>query len=216
MTGFVQGKWAQALSSTSVSVTLDSTPVEGNLLIAVVTSNSGIGSNPVHPWGLSGADVIGGTGPVAHIYSKIAGPSESTTVTHSSGTVRNYSISVIEVAPTSGRTWAGLDVSAVNTGTSVSSLALGPTGTQADTDDIAVSGIGLNGAPATVPAWNSSYTTVGSPTTDARGFMGYKILSSTAATSTTGSWTTARNAAGALATYKQITPLPPTGFIGLL
>lgn len=199
---FVQSKFNfNTSTATSIAVTLDATPTVGNLLVGVLTSNNSV-STPTEPWG---------TAPDAtstitlRIYSKIAGASEPATVTFSNATARQFGFTVMEFAPTGGQTWIGLDNSVTSTGVSVTSLAVGPTATLASTDDIAVCGIGSNTAIGTsTPTMSDGYTVVGGLDGTGRGFAGYLPLTSSAATMTTGTWTTSGSSIGAaIVTYKQ-------------
>jgi hypothetical protein len=218
-----QVKHAETVSANNISVVLDSVPVAGNLLVAVVNATANV-TTPVHPW--SGTpDVSGGaTNSQTWITSKIAGASESTTVSFSNGLTRGLTIDVYEFAATPGRTWLGLDKSATSVGSLVSTLAIGPTAAQAEIDDVAVAGCSLGGTAGTgvVGTLSDGYTVPAATTSAARGWSGHKLLPDNSATQTTGNWVTARNAAGSLATYKQTgTPTPPatsvgTGFFGLI
>jgi hypothetical protein len=207
----VQQKHAETVSANNISVVLDATPTPGNLLVAVVNATANV-TTPVHPW--SGTpDVSGGAAnSLSWITSKIAGASESTTVSFSNGLTRGLTIDVYEFAATPGRTWLGLDKSASNVGSLVSTITVGPTATQTESDDVGVAGCSLGGTAGTgvVGSMDNGYSVPTATTSAARGWSGYKLLPTSAATQTTGTWVTARNAAATLATYKQTgTPTPP-------
>lgn len=208
----VQWKGAGTPSSaTSVSVVLDATPTAGNLLIAVLTYPNTI-SGPTHPFG-SAPDYTAANGViVAAVYSKTATGSESTTVTFSNSNSRQFTLLVMEFEPGSpGATWA-MDETASATAGSVNTIAVGPTATLDDTDEIAVVGIGSNGTiGGAAPSFNSGFAAlagIGDPLH--RGFSGYKMLSGSSAVSTTASLVTSVvGLAAALVTYKEVGGAPP-------
>lgn len=203
MTSVVQAKCARSTALvTSMSVTLNSAPTSGNLLVAVLTTSVAI-TSPVYPWGAT-PDFAHGTGRAVRILSKIAGPSESATVTFSNGSSNRITLSVIEVAPTvGGSTWAPDASATVTQASSVTSLAIGPTGSTTSADQVAVAGICLVNTGGSTPAWSNSYTLAPGADTSATGFAGYRLLPTATTTTTTGSWTTARDCVGLIATYKQ-------------
>jgi hypothetical protein len=207
------------LNGLSISATLGSAITPGNLLVAVITSHGPL-TSPVYP--LSGTpDITGSQTAFVAIVSKVAGVGESTTITASASIVRNWGLTVYEVAPDSGRTWLGLDKTASAGANAATSLAVGPTTAQAEVDDFAACGFGFSlASAASSHALTSGYTVDTAASGNTRGFAGRKLLTgSSAATSSTGSWTTSVNAAAALATYKQSAPpvaASGAGFLGLL
>lgn len=218
MTAVVQVKHNGVLNGTSVSVTLDSTPTAGNLLVGILTAHNTV-VGPTYPWGLAAPLVSNGSGESTHVFAKIAGAGESTTVSFSATTARYFGLTVIEVSPTAGRSWLGLDKSALAAHAAlVTSQAVGPTAAQEEADDFAVVGTATGaGLGTTSVAWTNSYTAVPPLSASSRGFAGYKVLGSAAATDTTGSWTSAVDAASLLATFKQVVPgAAGSRFLGLL
>lgn len=211
MTAVVQAKRGGILTNTSLSVTLDTAPTQGNLVVALV-SVSGTITNPVYPLGATEPDATATDTGIAYAFHKTAGANESATVTFSSDTARTMTLSVIEVAPTGGKSWNGLDKTATAVGPSGTSLAVGPTAAQAEADNFAaVMMVPAGTIGTTAPSYTNGYTAI---TGTDRSASGYKVLSDAAATSTTISWVTARTTAAVLATYKQTggaTPPPATG-----
>jgi hypothetical protein len=204
MTTVVQSKYAATIVTTSISVTLDATPTQGNLLVAMWTVLNGKGLTPTLPWSGAGTtDISLPTPSEILVISRIAGPSESATISAAPTAGRNMTLTVIEVAPSSGRTWVGLDQTANASASGVTSLAVGPTSAQAEADNFAAAVLVASTATGVPQAWTDSYTVTPTPGLTDRGFSGYKVLSSTAATSTTASWLNSANVAGAIATYKQ-------------
>lgn len=219
MTALRQQKQFESTSTLSSTVTLDSTPIAGNLLVAVYTATSNV-ATPVHPWSGTPDVALGTTTSFLWISSKIAGSSESATVTFSNTLSRGMTMTVYEVAPTTGRTWvAGVDKTITNTSTLSSNLAIGPTAAQSDAENFAVAGVSLLSSAGAIGVFDSGYTGSPTQTTAARGWAAYKILSTTDPTSSTATWSTARANVGAIATYKQTgTAIPPThaAFLSLL
>ncbi len=76
---FVQKKNSSSQNVSSVAATFDSTPISGNLLIAIVSNR--VSSIPTTPTGWSVAISTTNVSPGQVIYYKIAGASEPTTVT---------------------------------------------------------------------------------------------------------------------------------------
>lgn len=203
MTSVVQSKLLEANTSLGAGLVLDSTPVQGNLLIGILTWSGSTGA-VTYPWGAT-PDVNTGNGGVGlAICSKIAGASESTSVSFSAGTSRAYTLTVIEVAPTAGRRWLGIDQSATNSNGAATSLALGATAGLAESDDVAVAGVAGTGTLGGSQAFATAvYTNVAGTDTSTRGFTGYRILGTAGGAATTASWATSRSVVGAIAAYKQ-------------
>jgi hypothetical protein len=91
------------------------------------------------------------------------------------------------------------DVSANNFASGATSLAIGPTAALAVADSLAVVGLFHTSAGQSAHSFSDSFTLV---TGNSQFNVGYKILASTSAVSTTASWTTARNSLGVLAVYE--------------
>jgi len=197
----VQASWVQVASSLTVSLTLDSDPTPGHLLLAVVTSSGSI-TGPVSPWG-SQPDVTAANGAVVYVYSRIAQSGDSRTIEFTATTARSFGLGVVEVAPGTGRSWRSFDQSSSGSGTLVATQATGSTPAQRQDDNFAVAGIAVSGTTGSTPTLSDSYTLLTGADANSRGFAGYKVLADTSATQTTGSWTTLRNSAGLVATYRQ-------------
>lgn len=197
----VQHKHAENVGAASLSVTLDTAPSPGHLLVAFVSATANV-TSPVHPWGNT-PDVSVSATSFCWITSKIAVVGESSTITFSNGLTRGLTIDVYEFAPTPGRTWVGVDKTASNSSGSAITLTVGPTAAQTEIDDAAVAGISLVSSAGSLGTLSDGYTVATGTTSAARGWSGYKTLSGTGTTQSTGNWTTLRAPSAALATYKQ-------------
>lgn len=203
----VQKKHNDTVNVGSISVTLDNPITPGNLLVASVTVHAAW-TSPTHPWGLAAPDLQRIQTAVASLFSKVAGVGESTTISCSSTIVRNWGITVYEVAPGAGRTWIGLDKTSVAGANSAQSLASGATPAQAEEDNFAVLALALNqGVTVASQGVTNGYAIDTAASGSTRGFAATKFLSDASATSLTSSWTLASNAASALGTYRA-TPAP--------
>lgn len=204
MASLVQsGSYNSTSDGTSHSLTLGSTPVSGNLLIVAANSLTG---NPT-PSGYSVADrIVTNTDTV--IFYKIAGVSESPTVTFTFGAAVPMNIVALEY---SGVLASPLDVTA-NSDSGASSTSV-PSGTTAATSQaaemaVAIFGIVSGGAPA-ASSYSNGFAeviqgvTTGSVLANVRLAVVSKTLAATGAQSSTATTASATsNAAGVIATFK--------------
>ncbi len=199
-------------STNPASVTLASTPVEGNLLVAIAAGRADSGDNS-----------ISGTGWTQHVYfdalsgnatnrrnlaiwSKIAGAAEPTAITTdiSNGSSR---LIVQEFAITGGT--VAFDVTAETQGgtVDVTSISSGTTAASATADSLVITGLVTRDAPATAPTWtNGVANELGDTASGSIGiYTGYSHDTSAGAKESTASWTTARDASAAVVVFS-ITP----------
>ena len=124
----------------SFSVTLDSTPTEGNLLVACHYT-AALGSAGPSGWTEGFALVNTPNTDSGRLAFKVAGSGESTTVTCTSSTGEEHVLAAFEFEGPWNAT--PLDVTATNgPDTSVSSISTGTTGTTAQNDELAVAMVG--------------------------------------------------------------------------
>jgi len=181
-------------ASTTNSVTLSSTPVNGNLMLLIVDADATVNT----PSGYTLVNSSVNTGAL-YVFYKVAGASESTTqtvtLTSSTSSALLYmeynGVSVLD-AHASTPTAAGSNTSAV----------CGPSGTTTAANELVVASIGLwEGSGQTFgpfTSWTNSFVQqadVASTVTSAREDLGVatRIVSATGTYSTTGSWTTSSN-----------------------
>lgn len=189
-------------ATTSVSAVYASTPTAGNLLVACVDVR-GTASAPTIP-GWSVAAIGNGTTSVAlTILYKVADGSESTTVTATRASATAMAIAISEY---SGLSASPLDAAITSSGTSVATLAIGPTATLAQADELAIAAVGLGGT-FSAESWTNSFNNRASVSAaNAALITADQIVAATTALSTTASWTTNRSINGAIATFKGAAP----------
>ncbi len=216
----VQGASGQSAGTDSVAATFAGTPVEGNLLVAAVLCKRG--ASPIASittpsgWTLAGSVLSvswsggGATGAVA-IFYKVAGASESSTVTVTVATA-SFETNIL-LAEFSGLTAATIDQFASNDETSGTGLIAetGTTSATMEANELAVALCNIMDddfdAPAT-GSWSEGYTQIGaeinSGSAGSTSALAYKILSATGAQNTTCTFTTggAEERASVIATFK--------------
>lgn len=127
---------ADVSGSDPASITLDSTPVEGNLLVAIMSERSGGDATNHALTGITGwtetiqQTIESGSGTYRRTHSmywKVAGASESTTVTFDDGTSNNKYLSVIEFEHVGGDEdqWVLLDSSSNDNGQTPNATTIG-------------------------------------------------------------------------------------------
>ena len=201
----VQAPKYDTAASNSVTISWNSTPTSGNLLIARAIGAAATDGGAISGWTKTDSARYGAsTGHVA-IFFKKAGASEGdVTVTFTSATTTRM---VIEEWNNSDG-WDTVDqhTYADNAGSTVTSKSTGTTGSTTVADELSVSVIGW-GSAVTGISWSNSFTASFEQPTGALTFAGaHKVLSSTGAQETTASWTTARLAGAAIATFKGNAP----------
>lgn len=202
---FVQAKSAQG-ANTTATVTFDSTPTEGNLLLCAVTLANTTATGDITAIGgwtqiaaIASSGLSGGDAPanmICKVFSKVAGPAESATVstTVASGT-SGHSISVCEVSDATV-----VDVHAEATVNDAKATTLGATtGTTTQADELAVSFLTAAGNPGTVTI-NDGFTQ--RATSGVRARVATKDLAATGAVTSSYSWVTAAGAAVAVVCVK--------------
>ncbi|HZP25872.1 MAG TPA: hypothetical protein VFB90_02380 [Dehalococcoidia bacterium] len=178
------------VNSTSVSATFASTPGQSNLLVAIVGTASSVTINT--PSGWTSAIKESSSSPGQAIFYKVAGASESKTVTVSVSSSVRLDLQIYEFDHVA--TSSPLDGTASNTGfgSSVSSGTVTATGSR----DLIIVGVGIT-TSATFSGWSSSFTEAndfngGSSSLSSAG--AYRIVTSTgnfstsASASSSGSW----------------------------
>lgn len=211
----VQKKQTSTTGTTSHAFTFTSTPTDSNLLVFVVTFTTDPGT--ITPE--AGIDVAvaaqRGTAQTIGIYYTVAS-GEDTSFTFTTANSVNGRCEAYEYSGCDATQASVLDVFTSNDGGAgtVTSLSTGTTGTTAQADELAITGVGLSGSSGGSEAWTNSFTLetgTGVPNSAS------KILSATGTQESTASWATARTAVAAIATFKAggagsqaITPTGPT------
>ncbi len=208
---FVQTKNGNSNGATSVSATFDTAPTENNLLVAIV-GNRDSSTAPTTPSGWSVAISETSNTPGQVVFYKIAGASESSTVTVSNyGTSTNLGIHIYEYSGIS--TSSPLDQSNSANGNSATASTGSITTTYSD--ELLIAGLVSNDREASFSSWTNSFferndfhITSGKPG-DKSGFGGAdRIVSSTGSYSTsatvsgTGAWR------GQIVSFKEAQTVP--------
>lgn len=190
-----------ATNSTSTTLTLDATPTQGNTIIVAMKAVSSMGTVTAPSGYNVDYSFATGAAPVI-IYRKVAGASESATITFSRtstnvGQLEAFEFSGIATSSPLDQTIEA-DVGASN----VTTLSLGPTATTTQSNEVALVNVAINGgtnaASSTLDSGFTNITTSGTLI----GVSGYKVLSSKQTLSATATWVTARRAQGLILTYK--------------
>ena len=198
-----QNKSANIRNSTSISATFDTAPTQDNLLVAVLSTRAASATNP-SGWSTA-IDVVNGVNnDLLRIAYKVAGASESSTVTFTLGAADQSALGIFEVS--GNATSSPLDLTA-STGrqNNVTSISSGTTATTTQADEILFVGYYMR-ETITSPSLDNSFTLVHHEATsggqDITVVDGHRIVSATGAYESTASWTTSRVAMGAIATFK--------------
>ncbi|HZC82347.1 MAG TPA: hypothetical protein VE222_11665, partial [Nitrospiraceae bacterium] len=157
----VQSKSGTA-TGTSITVTFDNTPTNGNLMVAIVNSNDGDATNPTG-WNTDVNKVDVTDDDFLRIASKVAGAGESSAVTFTGFVGNNHCLDIMEFSLPSA---TPLDVtSSDGESLGVTSQTSGTTGTTAQASEVSivgfhiranVSGVSLtNGFTVRGPQFNS-------------------------------------------------------------
>ena len=202
-----------ASASTSVSVTLASTPVAGNALVAVISTRgtsasriSGITGGGVTWSRVSQAANSGGATTEIWYGPKVASGTTGITITQSS--LRSAAV-VIEYSGL--LTPASFDLAANSTGSSTSAVT-GTTATTSQANELWLGGIGIADGRRTLNApYGGSFTVIASPasgtsSSDAMIYALEKIVNATGTASSGGTVSTSDGWAGAIATFKSAFP----------
>lgn len=219
----VQKKTNSASGATSTTVTLDSAPTTGNLLVAQVTYRSDRTLTAPAEW-TEAVDVQAATPDVAQldeaIWYKISEGDETATAWtidttgFVAATVREYSSDV---------GWPADPLDQVASDESTGSETEHPTGTTPATTSavqVAAAVVGFNVNTATA-SWSNDFietveTQIGASSTDH--YSADKILSATGAQSSTVTTSSAGSGTGAIATFAEIVSsddLPTVGLMGV-
>jgi hypothetical protein len=192
-----------------MSAVFGTTPTQNNLLIAVGNSDSDITMTSTG-WSIA-ASIVVATG--LYIYWKIAGASESSTVTIGINVSDSGEMAIYEY---SGNTASPLDKTATTSASGVASCGTGTTATTAQADELLFAAVGKDStATWNGLAWTNSFTTLSGPIAG-NGAPGASCLSTatravnaTGAYTTTASWTDGNwSCGGAIATFKAAAAAP--------
>lgn len=214
------GKVAVGVSS-SVSASFASLPAVGNLCIGTLAARTPSGvvtfsDNQSNSWATDKFEELSNAlDAAAAAGSAQIGTSAGTfTVTATPGGSTLLTLMGVEYSGLA--TSSAFDASAGATGSPVANLAIGPTGTLAQADELVVTVFAqtVNPPSLSIPSgYTSLWTETGGPFTSQDGGAAYLIVSSTSPITST--WTNSDSfCAGVVATYKAAAGGPPTGLRG--
>lgn len=203
-----QKDYASTANTTSHSLVFTSTPVQNNLLVITVVTDAACTT----PSGFSVASTIANaTG--NYIFYKVAGASESTTVTLAINASTSLSACGFEFSGMATST--PFDVgTTLNVGSGVTSIGTGTTATTAQANEllVACTSFPFTGAAAAVTAWSNSFTAQAALASSGS-TPNVKNMTATRVVTSTGTFSTAttidssvNNANGMIATFKITTP----------
>lgn len=197
----VQNKGATSSATTSHTVTLDAAPAQNNLIVVsiFITITDEASPNVTGPSGYT-RDVVKdrGTGSVA-IWSKIAGASESASITFTTAANQSAQMEAVEVS--GNATSTPLDKTNKAEGASGTSIQPGTTGTLSQADEFAFTASLQAGTNGGSEAIDTGFTVLDTATFS-QTIVGYLIVAATTALNPTHSWATNRARAAVIATYK--------------
>jgi hypothetical protein len=186
-----------ATAGNTFSLTYDTPPTEGNLLVAF--GHSSANRTPTIPAGWSLAVESSGSSETVVFY-KVAGANEPSTVTYSvSGADVFMGLAIFEYAGLHNVQGEVLDRTVFNAGTSVTSVSTGTTQPTTVADELVLGTVSLNATRTFQNTWTNSFQR---QTNDRRQTVADRIVSSTGGFETTESWLTSANATGVLVTFK--------------
>lgn len=200
MAGYKVQQASNTALTTPVTATLNTTPVLGNLLVAIVNANVAAGSVTVT--GFTSAVNVAtnvGVGSI-QIFSKICDGTDTTSIT-AVGTLATlmeihvFEFSGINIANASVK---DLTASTVDGGITTTTRASGTTGTTNGADEVVIAAIGMLLTNGGLVSWSNSFNT--GITTD-KTLSSYLFPTAAGAQSSTATWTTTQKAAGCIATF---------------
>jgi hypothetical protein len=197
-------------SSTSLSVTLGSTPIDGNTLVAIIATKR-TSSNTVTRITQTGATWVRATqstntsGSTTEIWytSNVSSASKSITVSQSSTS------SAIVIAEYDGILTTNVLDKVNNSNSSSATASTGTTGTTSQGDELIIGGIGLIDSSYSLSSITNSFSTIGTVASGSTPSASYakvyaleKIVSATSTYSSGGTVSTSSVWSGAIATFK--------------
>lgn len=199
---FVQKKeGALATNASSITVTFDSTPTEGNLMILALSLRSS-GDGIILPSGWT--KQIDNTGNTTLAMGwKIAGAGESSDVLVSYDDTTGSALIIGEFSGIDGTPF---DVSQTGSGGPVKASTAGPTASTAQNDELAVAATAVRQDGGAWVSWSDSFITgddiVSTSASVAHIAWCYKILTAIGTPQVTGTWTNNQDFVDGILTFK--------------
>lgn len=197
MAAFLNQSASNTAVLATVSATFSTTPTQGNLLVAAVTANVGVGSITITGWTTGKSIAVGLAGGLIVFY-KVAGIGESTTVT-ANGTLATFmDIQIFEYDGIDNASPLDVTGSTADDTTSVTSRSSGASGTLTQANELVFAAVAQAGANGGGASWTNSYTARITTTHLISADLNTTV---TTTTNSTGSWTTGQRAAGVILTF---------------
>jgi hypothetical protein len=202
----VQSNTGITSGGTSVTATYSTTPVAGNLLVAIHASRGEIGA--MTGWSTARSSTSNDGGGIV-IYYKIAQPNESVSVIATTVGSRHQTLAIFEYAGISVVT--PVDVSQVNNSSTntVTTLSTGTTPTTTESNTLLIGALSTEGSATFANTWINSFvqtsnlnTVAANPAQRTDSTSAERIVTSTGAYTTTETWSTNRRAAGVIVAFK--------------
>lgn len=191
----------QKTSNTSVLATVSATfpngnPEAGNLLVAAVTANVGVGSIAISGWSTGASVAVGVAGGLV-IFYKVAVGNEAT-VAATATLAAFMDLHIFEYSGIDNASPLDKTATTADGGAGVTSRASGTTATLTQANELAFAAVATAGSNGGGAAWTNSFTAE-IATTDL--ITSDIVVNATTALATTGSWNTTQRAAGAIVTF---------------
>lgn len=192
-------------SPNTMSLSYDSPPNEGNLLVAF--GHASANRTPTIPAGWNVAVETGSSAETV-IFYRIAGANEASTVTYSvSGNSIAMSLAIFEYAGIHSVQSEVLDRVAFATASNVTSVSTGTTQPTSQADELLLASIGLNATRTFQNSWANAFQ---QQTVNGRQTVAQRIVSQTGQFQTAESWINSVGAGtGAIVTFKRALLPPP-------
>lgn len=142
----------------TATVVLDSTPVEGSLLVVSARAGAGGGVGLDTPPGFTAGPAESASRGGIAMFAKIAGSSESTSITVDAADTAGVAVAVLEIEGPFDASPFDAEAVATSGNGSVSTQSTGTTPTTSDADEIAVACAGQILALNDITGWSNSYT----------------------------------------------------------
>lgn len=186
-------------ATTSVTATYPGATTTGRLLIACVGHKNSTSAATITGWTQATTTFAPATSVTLTILYRIADGTEAA-ITANRASATAMTLAIFEYQ---GNEAAPLDaIVTAGDGGTPTSLAIGPTATLSQADELAIAAIAL-GNTFSAPSWTNGFTNHATISVANSGLMvADLVVAATTALSTTGSWTTGRSAAGAIVTFK--------------
>lgn len=199
----------------SVTATYGQTPTQGNLLVAAVTANVGVGSIAISGWSTAKSVAVGVAGGLIVFY-KVAGAGESTAVVATGTAATFMDLHIFEYSDIDNASPLDVTISGADTGAGVTSRSTGTTASTSQPNTLIFTACATAGANGGNTGWTNGLVNQ-ITTTDLMTADEDSTIQGTG--ESTASWNTSQRAAAIMVTFLEETgdtyglkyPLKPLG-----